>query len=148
VRNACDHGIESTEDMVTNGKDCGRISMSYREEQDWAVLTLAENGRGIDGERCAQKALEKGLLTAEQVAALSESQKQELIFLPGLSTKDEVSETSGRGVGMDAVKAESERWGGKAHPHSQKGNSTRIKLKLPLVLSESCLLEEPLRKAS
>ena len=114
VRNAVDHGIELPEERVRAGKGRqGLLSIDARHEAGQVVVEIADDGRGIDPERIAKVALAKGLITAEKLDGMSAKDKTALIFLPGLSTNTQVSDVSGRGVGMDVVKTNLDRLGGK-----------------------------------
>jgi two-component system chemotaxis sensor kinase CheA len=136
VRNAVDHGIESAEDRVRAGKGRqGLLSIDARHEAGQVVVEIADDGRGIDPERIAKVALGKGLLTADKLDSMSAKDKTALIFLPGLSTNTEVSDVSGRGVGMDVVKTNLDRLGGKVEIMSTLGKGTTFRIKLPLTLA-------------
>jgi two-component system chemotaxis sensor kinase CheA len=136
VRNAVDHGIESPEDRVRAGKGRqGMLSIDARHEAGQVVVEIADDGRGIDPERIAKVALSKGLLTADKLDGMSAKDKTALIFLPGLSTNTEVSDVSGRGVGMDVVKTNLDRLGGKVEIVSTIGKGTTFRIKLPLTLA-------------
>ena len=125
VRNAVDHGIEQR----------GTVFIKAWRERDQVLLQVADDGRGIDPEKIRQRALEKGLLTPAQAKTIRDYELFQLICLPGFSTAEEVSETSGRGVGMDVVKTAVERVGGLLLIDSVVGEGTRITLKLPLSLA-------------
>ncbi len=131
VRNACDHGIESNEVRAAEGKEIGQISLRYEEDAQWFSIAVSDNGRGIDAERCVESAIVRGFMTREDAARLSEHERIQLIFLPGLSTRDQVTETSGRGVGMDVVKATIEKYEGDVLVSSVLGRGTTIRLRLP-----------------
>ena len=122
VRNAVDHGIEHE----------GEIRVAAWREKDMVLIEVADNGRGIDPERVRARALEKGLLTAAQARAMAEVDLLHLICKPGFSTATAVTDTSGRGVGMDVVRAAVDRLGGTLHIASTRGEGSRIQLKLPL----------------
>jgi len=125
VRNAVDHGIEQS----------GVISIKAWRERDQVLVQVADDGRGIDPENIRQRALEKGLLNPAQAKTIRNYDLLQLICQPGFSTAEEVSETSGRGVGMDVVKTAVERVGGMLQIDSAPGEGTRITLKLPLSLA-------------
>ncbi len=136
VRNAVDHGISSPEDRLRVGKKRqGTIRLEARHEAGQVVVEIADDGQGMDSQRIAQSALSKGLITPEKLATLSESDRLALIFLPGLSTVKHVTEISGRGVGMDVVKTNLDRMGGKVEIHSVIGQGTLFRIKLPLTLA-------------
>ncbi len=136
VRNAVDHGIESPEERVRAGKGRqGVLSIDARHEAGQVVVEIADDGGGIDPERIAKVALSKGLLAADKLEAMSAKDKTALIFLPGLSTNTEVSDVSGRGVGMDVVKTNLDRLGGKVEIMSAVGKGTTFRIKLPLTLA-------------
>jgi two-component system chemotaxis sensor kinase CheA len=136
VRNAADHGLESIEDRIRAGKHAsGTIRIEARHEAGQVVVEVADDGRGIDPQRVANAAVAKGLLAAEAVQSMSEKEKMHLIFLPGLSTSEKVTDVSGRGVGMDVVKTNLGRLGGKIEIESELGQGTVFRIKLPLTLA-------------
>jgi len=136
VRNAVDHGIEAQEDRARAGKPRqGSITIDARHEAGQVVVEISDDGGGIDPDRIAKAALSKGLLTVEQVDAMSAKDKTALIFLPGLSTTKQVTDLSGRGVGMDVVKTNLDRLGGKVEIISTLGQGTTFRIKLPLTLA-------------
>jgi two-component system chemotaxis sensor kinase CheA len=136
VRNAVDHGIELPEKREHAGKKrCGVITIEARHEAGQVVVEIIDDGGGIDPERIARSALEKGLISVERLATMSATDKTSLLFLPGLSTAKEVSEVSGRGVGMDVVKTNLDRLGGKIEILSELGHGTTFRIKLPLTLA-------------
>jgi two-component system chemotaxis sensor kinase CheA len=136
VRNAVDHGIESPEDRARAGKGRqGLLSIDARHEAGQVVVEIADDGRGIDPERIAKVALSKGLIAADRLETMSAKDKTALVFLPGLSTNAEVSDVSGRGVGMDVVKTNLDRLGGKVEIVSTVGKGTTFRIKLPLTLA-------------
>jgi two-component system chemotaxis sensor kinase CheA len=136
VRNAVDHGVESPEDRVKAGKGRqGLLIIEARHEAGQVVVEIVDDGKGIDPERIAKVALAKDLMTAEKLNAMSAKDKTALIFLPGLSTNTEVSDVSGRGVGMDVVKTNLDRLGGKVEIISTPGKGTTFRIKLPLTLA-------------
>jgi signal transduction histidine kinase len=136
LRNAADHGIEMEAMRLLHGKGgTGRITLSVESGEEAWEITVADDGQGIDGEALARKAVAKGLLSASAAAALSEDAKRELIFLPGLSSRDEATEISGMGVGMDAVAAWARSVGGSVAVASHAGQGTRITLKVPRSLA-------------
>lgn len=136
VRNAVDHGIESPDIRQRGGKRAkGTIRIEARHEAGQVVVEIADDGKGIDPGRIAKSALTKGLITADRLKAMSEQDVLALIFLPGLSTAEKVTEVSGRGVGMDVVKTNLDRLGGKVEIKSQVGKGTLFRIKLPLTLA-------------
>ena len=133
IRNALDHGLETEEERIAAGKPpVGTLTVGARSEGDRVIIEIKDDGRGIDVDKVVNKALEKRLIDPEQIDRMSEEEKLGLIFLPGLSTKDEISDLSGRGVGADAVKATVEELGGKVVVSSQKGQGTSVQLLLPV----------------
>ncbi len=136
IRNAIDHGIETPSTRLAAGKrEIGTLLISARQSGNRIMLAVSDDGRGIDGDRLVEKAIASGVLTAAEGAALPTGERQSLIFEPGLSTADAVTAVSGRGVGMDAVRANIERVGGTIEVSSTPGEGTRIVLSLPLTLS-------------
>jgi two-component system, chemotaxis family, sensor kinase CheA len=136
VRNAVDHGVELPEDRVKAGKARqAQVTIDARHEAGQVVVEIVDDGRGIDPERIAKVALSKGLVTAEKLEGMSAKDKTFLIFLPGLSTNTQVSDISGRGVGMDVVKTNLDRLGGKVEIISTLGKGTTFRIKLPLTLA-------------
>jgi len=136
IRNAVDHGIETPEERIRAGKKgTGTIRIEARHEAGQVVVEIADDGRGIDPGRIAESAVAKGLIGAEKIRAMSEQDKAALIFLPGLSTAKNVSDISGRGVGMDVVKTNLDRLGGKVEIKSEVGQGTLFRIKLPLTLA-------------
>jgi len=132
VRNAVDHGIETPEERVAAGKDeVGRIKLAAWREKNNIIIELEDDGRGLDVEKIKQKAIEKGIVSPAEADSMSEDEIKMLIFSPGFSTKDEATEVSGRGVGMDVVKTTVERLGGSVRISSEKGKGTRIRIHLP-----------------
>jgi len=136
VRNAIDHGIEPPEERIATGKPPeGLLEISASQSEGSVIVVVRDDGRGIDPNKIRRKAVERGLLTEEQAANLGDEEAMQLIFRSGFSTKEEVSEVSGRGVGMDAVKAAMEQIGGSIDLHSQPGAGTTVTLRLPLTLA-------------
>lgn len=131
IRNAVDHGIESVEDRNRAGKPPGgSITIKASPRKDHVVLTISDDGRGIDIEKIKEKAVERGM-DPEEVGGLSDPEALRLICLPGLTSAERVSETSGRGVGMDVVKETVEAIGGRLEVRSALGRGTEIILELP-----------------
>ncbi len=136
VRNAVDHGIESTADRIAAGKPAGgTVRLCARQEGDRVSITIRDDGRGMNGEALRRKAYEKGLIDAEAANRLDTEQSLHLVFLPGFSTKEEVSSISGRGVGMDVVKTGIEKLNGRIEIESEVGAGTTFRLSLPLTLA-------------
>lgn len=136
VRNACDHGIETPERRLAAGKPAaGRLRLAASHTGDRVLITVSDDGAGIDPERLRRKAVEKGLISAEAAARLDAQSALELILLPGFSTKDEVSDLSGRGVGMDVVKSRIVSLHGSVAIESVVGEGTSLRLSLPLTLA-------------
>lgn len=136
MRNAVDHGIESPDLRSTLGKsETGRVTLRARADGDMLHVEVEDDGRGIDPERLKAVAIQRRLLTESQAAALSEREAMDLIFRAGFSTRDEISETSGRGVGMDVVKKKVEALGGSVAVSSRIGRSTSVALRLPQSLA-------------
>jgi len=134
IRNAVDHGIESPAERSANGKPAqGTVRLSAVHVGGRIVIQVADDGRGIDRERVRARAVERGLLNAD--AVLTEEQLDNLIFLPGLSTAATVSDISGRGVGMDVVRRNVERLGGRVLIRSVAGRGSTFYLSLPLTLA-------------
>jgi two-component system chemotaxis sensor kinase CheA len=141
VRNAVDHGLESPPQRLAVGKgERGRLVLSARRERDKVLVEIADDGRGFDLPKLRERAVSMGALSPEKGKELSDAQACELAFLPGLSTRAEATETSGRGVGLDAVKAAVERLGGKLSVKSSRGLGTSFALELPLSVSMANLL--------
>jgi two-component system chemotaxis sensor kinase CheA len=136
VRNAIDHGIETPEIRKGRGKDPkGTLLLKAYHEGGQINIEMSDDGGGIDVEKVKRKAIEKGLITVETAAGLTESETLNLIFLPGLSTADKVTNVSGRGVGMDVVRTNIEKISGVIEVESRLGQGTRLKLKIPLTLA-------------
>ena len=136
VRNAVDHGIETPEARRKKGKNStGEIILKAYHEAGQVNIEIKDDGKGLNGEDLAQSAVRKGLLSEQQVMELSEKEKISLIFLPGFSTAKEVTDVSGRGVGMDVVKTNLDKLGGIVDIESEPGMETTIRIKLPLTLA-------------
>ncbi|MFK8024020.1 MAG: chemotaxis protein CheA [Ilumatobacter sp.] len=136
IRNTVDHGIESPEVRVANGKDSeGTLRLSASHEGGQVNIEISDDGGGIDAEAIKNSAASKGLITAEQAAGLSDAAAVQLIFRPGFSTAQQVSNISGRGVGMDVVKTNIERIGGSVDVKTQVGVGTTFEIKIPLTLA-------------
>ncbi len=136
VRNSVDHGIELPEDRLKLGKDrSGRLILRAFHEGGQVNIEITDDGAGLNVERIRQKAIERGLVTAEQAPRMSEREIFNLIFLPGFSTAAKVTNVSGRGVGMDVVKTNVERIGGTVDVQSKAGAGSTIRVKIPLTLA-------------
>jgi len=136
VRNSVDHGVEGPEERVTAGKPAeGRLFLRAYHEGGQVNIEISDDGAGIAVDRVKRKAVERGLITAEQAARMSEREALNLVFLPGLSTAEKVTNVSGRGVGMDVVKTNIEKIGGLVDVQSKPGLGTTIKIKIPLTLA-------------
>jgi two-component system chemotaxis sensor kinase CheA len=136
VRNACDHGVESPEARAHAGKPLqGLLVLRAYHEGGLVNIEISDDGAGMDAARLKQKALEKGLLSPEQAGRLTDREALNLIFHPGFSTAEKVTNVSGRGVGMDVVKTNIEKIGGTVDVQSAKGVGTTIKIKIPLTLA-------------
>jgi two-component system chemotaxis sensor kinase CheA len=136
VRNAVDHGIERPEKRSAAGKNPeGLLFLRAFHEGGQVNIEITDDGAGIDLARVKQKALERALLTAEQVAQLSDREALSLIFLPGFSTAEKVTNVSGRGVGMDVVKTNVEKIGGTVELQSKAGEGSTLAIKIPLTLA-------------
>lgn len=136
IRNCVDHGIEKPEVRSRCGKpEAGRVRLSAFHESGRVNIEISDDGGGIDAERIRQKALEAGVATAQQLQRMSEPEILNLVFVSGLSTAKTVSHISGRGVGMDVVRANIERIGGTVDFHSRAGEGTTLKIRIPLTLA-------------
>ncbi len=136
IRNSCDHGIELPADRAKAGKnEKGIIQLKAYHEGGQINIEIVDNGNGISTSRLSEKVLEKGLKTEEELAAMSGKELLSMIFLPGLSTAEKVSDLSGRGVGMDVVKTSIESLGGVIDIDSEEGVGTTFSLRLPLTLA-------------
>lgn len=136
VRNAVDHGIETPEERLAAGKPAtGRVLLSAQQEGDHILITISDDGRGMNPEVLKRKALEKGVIDEETAARLDERQAFNLIFAPGFSTKEKISDVSGRGVGMDVVKTHITRLNGAIDIHSRPQQGSTFLIRLPLTLA-------------
>ncbi|RTU29649.1 chemotaxis protein CheA [Pseudomonas aeruginosa] len=136
VRNAVDHGIESPEEREAAGKPrVGQVVLSAEQEGDHILLMITDDGKGMDAEVLRNKAVEKGLLERDAADRLTDLECYNLIFAPGFSTKTEISDVSGRGVGMDVVKTKISQLNGTVNVFSQKGAGSKIVIKVPLTLA-------------
>ena len=136
IRNAVDHGVESPADRAASGKSAkSMVRLEARQEGDHIVLIIADDGRGMSAERIRAKAVEKGLISEEEANTLDERQSLNLIFLPGFSTKTQISDVSGRGVGMDVVKTNIQKLNGSIEIRSEPGKGSVFLISLPLTLA-------------
>ena len=136
VRNALDHGIEPPEVRIAAGKDPeGALKLRAVQEGSHVIIEVSDDGAGISVERVRQKAIERNLISAERAEQQSERELLQLIFLPGLSTASAVTKVSGRGVGMDVVRTNVEKIGGKVELDSRPGSGTTLRLRIPLTLA-------------
>jgi two-component system chemotaxis sensor kinase CheA len=136
VRNAVDHGIEPADERLTAGKPArGTIYLNAYHQGTQVVIEVRDDGRGIDPDRIRAHAIEKGLIKAEEAERMTEQDVLNLIFEPGFSTASEVTEVSGRGVGMDVVRTVADRLKGTVHVSTQKLRGTTIQLRVPLTLA-------------
>ncbi|ACX95569.1 chemotaxis protein CheA [Halothiobacillus neapolitanus] len=136
VRNSVDHGIEMPDVREAQGKPAqGTVTLSAAQEGDHIRLSISDDGAGMNAEVLRRKAVEKGLMTQDAASRLSEQECFELILLPGFSTKDQISDISGRGVGMDVVKTAITRLSGLISIDSEQGVGTTINIKVPLTLA-------------
>ncbi|KFE60753.1 chemotaxis protein CheA [Hyalangium minutum] len=141
LRNCIDHGLESPEERTAAGKNPkGKVQISVRRARDRVVIEVEDDGRGMSAEKLKAAALARGSITAEAAARMSDREAFMLACLPGVSTAKDVSEISGRGVGMDAVKRVVENVGGTLEIDSEKGKGTRFTLRLPLTVAVVHLL--------
>ncbi|WP_293448188.1 chemotaxis protein CheA [Persephonella sp.] len=136
VRNAIDHGIEPPEERIKAGKpEVGTVKLIAYQEGDRIIIAIEDDGRGINVEKVKQKAVEKGLITPEQAKNMSDKEAFELLFMPGFSTADQVSDVSGRGVGMDVVASTIHALRGTIEVESEPGEGTKFIMKLPLTVA-------------
>ncbi|MDD9303671.1 MAG: chemotaxis protein CheW [Desulfobacter sp.] len=136
VRNSVDHGIETPMEREQMGKEgTGTITLKAFHDAGQVNIVISDDGRGLEPHKIANSAVEKGLISDAQIAEMSDKQKMELIFLPGFSTAKEVTDVSGRGVGMDVVVTNIESLGGIIELDSTPGQGTDIQIKLPLTLT-------------
>lgn len=142
VRNSVDHGIESADVRKQRGKPArGRLSVSASLSGGSVTIAVEDDGKGLDLERLRNKAIERGVLTAEQAKSATPDQVYDFIFLPGFSTAERITETSGRGVGMDVVRSNIHRMGGRVDLESRPGLGCTVKISLPQTITiVNCLL--------
>lgn len=136
VRNSADHGIESPDERIDNGKPAhGTITLNAYHEGGHVILEITDDGAGINVDRVRSKAIERGLVKADAAMAMSESQILRFIFEPGFSTAAQITNVSGRGVGMDVVRSNIERIGGTVDLSSRMGEGSTVRVKIPLTLA-------------
>lgn len=136
VRNSVDHGVEMPDDRAASGKPrMGTVKLSASQEGDHILLTIEDDGKGMDPEKLKEIAISRGVLDADAAARMSDVEAFNLIFAPGFSTKTEISDISGRGVGMDVVKTKINQLNGTVNIDSQLGKGTRLEIKVPLTLA-------------
>jgi two-component system chemotaxis sensor kinase CheA len=136
IRNGVDHGIETPEERIAAGKPpVGRLKLSAQHADSFIVIALEDDGKGIPVEAVKRKAVERGVVTQEQVDRMTDREAVQLIFAPGLSTAEKLSDVSGRGVGMDVVRANVEKINGSVEVETRKGHGTTFTIRLPLTLA-------------
>lgn len=136
LRNAIDHGLEPTEERRRLGKpETGTVRLAAHQQEGHIRITVSDDGQGIDAAKMRRSAVEKGQLSPEAAEALSDAEAIELVFRPGVSTKQQVTDLSGRGVGMDIVRTNIERLNGSVEIHTEVGIGTTFELTLPLTLA-------------
>ncbi len=136
IRNAVDHGVEMPEQRAAAGKPAkSLVRLEARQEGDHIVLIIADDGKGMSAEKIRAKAVEKGIVSEEEANTLDERQSLNLIFLPGFSTMSQVSDVSGRGVGMDVVKTNIHKLNGSVEIRSEPGKGSVFLISLPLTLA-------------
>jgi signal transduction histidine kinase/HAMP domain-containing protein len=131
IRNAVDHGIEEPEIRVELNKGVGRIRFEYRKTKEKRVVLLSDDGRGIDTDKLVEKSIQKGIITSKMVPLLSDEEKINLIFHPGISTSDKITDISGRGIGMNVVFEKMKLLGGNTEIKSRLGKGTTFILTIP-----------------
>lgn len=136
IRNSCDHGIETPEERKAAGKSpTGEITIRAFHEGGQVVVEINDNGRGLSREKIIAKAIDKNIITPAQGSKMGDREAFNLIFAPGFSTAEKISNVSGRGVGMDVVRTNIEKIGGSVDLNSELGKGTQISLKIPLTLA-------------
>ncbi len=136
IRNSCDHGIEEPAERAKAGKPAeGVLKLRAFHESGHVVIEVSDDGRGIDAERVKQSCIKKGLVTLERAARMTERELVDMIFLPGFSTAEKVTNLSGRGVGMDVVKSNVEKIGGTVEIQTVRGTGTTLVIRIPLTLA-------------
>ncbi len=136
IRNSIDHGIELPDDRVSHGKDPeGVVRISAYQEGNSIVIEINDDGRGIDVEKVKRKAIERGIITEEDSRRMTDAEAVNIIFLPGFSTADKVTDVSGRGVGMDVVRTNISKINGSVEVTTQKGSGSTFTIRLPLTIA-------------
>ena len=136
IRNAVDHGIETPDERRAAGKpETGRLEIKAYQAGNHVMITISDDGKGIDRDKVARVALNKGYVTEEKLAEMSDDEIINLIFIPGFSTSEKVTDVSGRGVGMDVVKDRITALGGTVQVTSKRGEGTTVAIQLPLTLA-------------
>ncbi len=136
IRNAVDHGVEQPEERIAAGKpEKSKVRLEARQEGDHIVIVVADDGRGMNAEKLRAKALERGLITSEEANLMDERQSYNLVFLPGFSMAAQISDVSGRGVGMDVVRTNILKLNGTIDIRSAQGSGTSFLISLPLTLA-------------
>ena len=136
IRNAADHGVETPAERRKNGKDeMGQIALDAKRDGGIILITIQDDGAGIDTQRLKSKAVEKGIVNEEAANGMSEDELKQLVFAPGLSTAKATTDISGRGVGMDVVRMAIQNLGGNVRVHSELGVGTKFQIELPLTLA-------------
>jgi two-component system chemotaxis sensor kinase CheA len=136
IRNAVDHGIEPPEERIQSGKDpVGTIKLSARHKRNHILIEISDDGRGLQSEKIVQTAVRKGVLSIKEASEISQDRIDSLIFAPGFSTSEAVSDVSGRGVGMDAVRNQVQQLRGVVETRTMRGMGTTFSIRLPLTLS-------------
>jgi two-component system chemotaxis sensor kinase CheA len=136
LRNSLDHGIEAPDVREAHGKPrLGTIVVAAYQEGNGVIIEVRDDGAGIDPEKVKKKAIEKGMITPEQAASMTDAEAAQIVMLPGFSTAEKITDLSGRGVGTDAVKNKVESLGGQFQIYSKFGGGTRVVIRLPLTLA-------------
>ena len=136
VRNSLDHGLETPQERLAAGKpEHGTVRIVAHNASDFVVIEVSDDGRGVDVARVREKAVERGIVSAERAREMSDAEAANLVFLPGFSTKDAVSDLSGRGVGMDVVRSTVVRAGGEVALRNEPGKGATVAIRLPLTMA-------------
>ncbi len=136
LRNSADHGVEMPDVRTEAGKNAvGTIELGARHEGNNVLVTIRDDGKGLDGEKIAKKAVEKGLITQEAAQQMSDVDMQNLVFMAGFSTAEQLSDVSGRGVGMDVVRTNITKLNGTVDLRSKKGEGTTVSIRIPLTVA-------------